>query len=48
MTGRPTTGRYYVRAAVEAGAEVRAGTTVTGWPGWPGPGGPGPARHPSP
>jgi thioredoxin reductase len=38
MTG-PTYARHYARAAVRAGAEVRAGTTVTGWPGWPGPGG---------
>jgi thioredoxin reductase len=39
MTG-PAYARHYARAAVRAGAEVRAGTTVTGWPGWPGPGGP--------
>jgi len=32
MTG-PAYARRYVRAAVRAGAEVRAGTTVTGWPG---------------
>jgi thioredoxin reductase len=32
MTG-PAYARHYVRAAVRAGAEVRAGTTVTGWPG---------------
>ena len=38
MTG-PAYARHYARAAVEAGAEVRAGTTVTGWPGWAGPGG---------
>jgi thioredoxin reductase len=38
MTG-PAYARHYARAAVRAGAEVRAGTTVTGWPGWPGPGG---------
>ena len=38
MTG-PAYARHYVRAAVGAGAEVRARTTVTGWPGWPGPGG---------
>jgi thioredoxin reductase len=37
MTG-PAYARHYVRAAVRAGAEVRAGTTVTGWPAWPGPG----------
>ncbi|HSS89563.1 MAG TPA: FAD-dependent oxidoreductase [Streptosporangiaceae bacterium] len=37
MTG-PAYARHYARAAVEAGAEVRAGTTVTGWPGWAGPG----------
>jgi thioredoxin reductase len=37
MTG-PAYARHYVRAAVGAGAEVRAGTTVTGWPAWPGPG----------
>jgi thioredoxin reductase len=40
MTG-PAYARHYARAAVRAGAEVRAGTTVTGWPGWPGPGGTG-------
>jgi thioredoxin reductase len=40
MTG-PAYARHYVRAAVRAGAEIRAGTTVTGWPGLPG--GPGPA-----
>jgi thioredoxin reductase len=34
MTG-PAYARHYVRAAVRAGAEVRAGTTVTGWPGLP-------------
>jgi thioredoxin reductase len=38
MTG-PAYARHYVRAAVRAGAEIRAGTTVTGWPAWPGPGG---------
>ena len=38
MTG-PAYARHYAQAAVRAGAEVRAGTTVTGWPGWPGPGG---------
>jgi thioredoxin reductase len=38
MTG-PAYARHYARAAARAGAEVRAGTTVTGWPGWPGPGG---------
>jgi len=38
MTG-PAYARHYARAAVSAGAEVRAGTTVTGWPGWPGRGG---------
>jgi len=36
MTG-PAYARHYVRAAVRAGAEVRAGTTVTGWTGLPGP-----------
>jgi thioredoxin reductase len=40
MSG-PAYARHYVRAAVRAGAEVRAGTTVTGWPGLPG--GPWPA-----
>ena len=39
MTG-PAYARHYARAAVEAGAEVRAGTTVTGWPGWAGPAAP--------
>ena len=34
MTG-PAYARHYARAAARAGAEVRAGTTVTGWPGWP-------------
>ena len=38
MTG-PAYARHYAQAAVRAGAEVRAGTTVTGWPGWPGAGG---------
>ena len=38
MTG-PAYARHYARAAARAGAEVRAGTTVTGWSGWPGPGG---------
>jgi hypothetical protein len=38
MTG-PAYARHYARAAVSAGAEVRAGATVTGWPGWPGSGG---------
>jgi thioredoxin reductase len=38
MTG-PAYARHYARAAARAGAEVRAGTTVTGWPGWPGPDG---------
>jgi thioredoxin reductase len=41
MTG-PGYARHYVRSAVRAGAEVRAGTTVTGWPVRPGI--PGPAR----
>jgi thioredoxin reductase len=35
MTG-PAYARHYARAAVRAGAEVRAGTTVTGWPEWAG------------
>ena len=47
MTG-PAYARHYARAAARAGAEVWAGTTVTGWPGWPGSGGaadrPGSAR----
>jgi thioredoxin reductase len=38
MTG-PAYARHYAWAAARAGAEVRAGTTVTGWPGWAGPGG---------
>jgi len=38
MTG-PAYARHYARAAVGAGAEVRAGTTVTGWPEWAGRGG---------
>src|SRR5262249_32933124 len=38
MTG-PAYARHYARAAARAGAEVRAGTTVTGWLGWPGSGG---------
>ena len=38
MTG-PAYARHYARAAVRAGAEVRAGTTVTGWPEWAGPAG---------
>jgi thioredoxin reductase len=38
MTG-PAYARHYARAAVEAGAEVHPGTSVTGWPGWAGPGG---------
>jgi thioredoxin reductase len=42
MTG-PGYARHYVQAAVRAGAEVRAGTTVTGWPARPGT--PGPAGH---
>ncbi|HYB89070.1 MAG TPA: FAD-dependent oxidoreductase [Streptosporangiaceae bacterium] len=42
MTG-PGYARHYVQAAVRAGAEVRAGTTVTGWPVRPGL--PGPAGH---
>ena len=50
MTG-PAYARHYVRAAVRAGAEVRAGTTVTGLsrsPSWPGlPGGPEPAADAS-
>jgi len=32
MTG-PAYARHYARAAVQAGAEVRTGTTVTGWAG---------------
>jgi thioredoxin reductase len=32
MTG-PAYARHYAQAAVRAGAEVRPGTTVTGWPG---------------
>src|SRR5215467_5764896 len=39
MTG-PRYARHYVQAAVRAGAEVRTGTTVTGWPARPGPIGP--------
>jgi thioredoxin reductase len=38
MTG-PAYARHYARAAVRAGAQVRAGTTVTGWPEWAGRGG---------
>ncbi len=35
MTG-PAYARHYARAAARAGAEVRAGTTATGWPEWAG------------